>query len=135
MVAILDGTLQPVPGMRLAVELSIALLACGCVDAGERATTPRTPADQPFDDAVSARATGSIDDDFDDAVSHAPHIPPPAEHPPSRSLGYIGDQPIGELPDPPHRAPAWTRPFPCDWTGTCRLVPYEPPYVEVYSGP
>jgi hypothetical protein len=78
-----------------------------------------------------------IEDDFDDALSHSLHITPPGDHPPSRSLGYLGDQPIGVLPTPLHREPAWTRPFPCQWTSTCGqvpLVPYYPPYVEVYSG-
>lgn len=121
--------------MRLAVGLGLAFATCGCAG-GERATSPRTPTDARLDDPMPTRAS-PIDDDFDDAVSHELHITPPAERPPSRSLGYLGDQPIGELPTPPQHDPAWTRPFPCHWTNTCGLVPlqpYFPAYVEVYSG-
>jgi hypothetical protein len=131
----LDETLHHAGVMRLAVGLGIAFAACGCAD-GESATNPRTARDARFDDPMPTRAT-PIEDDFDDALSRSLHITPPAERPPSRSLGYLGDQPIGELPTPPHREPAWTRPFPCQWTNTCRQVPlqpYYPPYVEVYSG-
>jgi hypothetical protein len=123
--------------MRLAVGLGIAFAACGCADGGERATShPRTAADARLDEPMPTRAT-PIDDGFDEALSHDLHITPPAEHPPSRSLGFLGDRPIGEEPNPPHRDPSWTRPFPCHWTGTCGMVPlqpYFPPYVEVYSG-
>ena len=131
----LDETLHPASFMRLAVGLGIAFATCGCAH-GERATNPRTAVDARLDDPMPARAT-PIDDGFDDALAHTQHITPPAEHPPSRSLGYLGDQPIGELPTPRHHEPAWTRPFPCHWTGTCGFVPlqpYFPPYVEVYSG-
>ena len=114
--------------MRLAVGLGIAFAAWGCADGG-RATHPRSSADDP----MPTRAT-PVEDDFDEAVSLAQHITPPAEHPPSRSLGYLGAQPIGEVPNPPHHDPAWTRPFPCQWTRTCcPLQPYYPAYVEVYS--
>ena len=127
--------------MRLAVGLGIAFAACGCADGGERATNPRTARDvapvreMRFDDPMPTRAT-PVEDDFDEALARATRITPPAEHAPSRSLGYLGDEPIGVLPTPPHHEPAWTRPFPCHWTNTCcqlPLLPYYPPYVEVYS--
>ena len=90
-----DGRLQEAGSMRLAVGLGIAFAACGCADGG-RAISSRTPADDP----MPTRAA-PLDDEFDEAVSQTQHITPPAEHPPSRSLGYLGDQPIGELPSPP----------------------------------
>lgn len=108
--------------MRLAVGFGIAFAACGCADGGERATIPRTARDVRFDEPIPTLATQ--------------HLTPPAEPVPSRSLGYLGNEPIGVLPTPPHHEPAWTRPFPCRWTNSCYpvlLVPYYPPYVEVYS--
>src|ERR1019366_10119540 len=78
------GTCTPRGLMRLAVGLGIAFAACGCTDGG-RSTHPRSPADDP----MPTRAT-PVEDDFDEAVSLAQHITPPAEHPPSRSLGYLG---------------------------------------------
>jgi hypothetical protein len=120
--------------MRLAVTLGIAFAACGCAEGGERATTPRSPVAARCDDPMPTRASPIAEHD---ALAYELHITPPGEHPPSLSLGYIGDQPIGVLPTPPHREPAWTRPFPCDWTNTCWMAPvppYYPPYVEVYSG-
>jgi hypothetical protein len=47
----------------------------------------------------------------------------------SISLGYIGDNPVGTEPSPPYREPYWVRPFPCDWTNTCWMMPtpdYQP---------
>ncbi len=132
----MDGGLHTPRSMRLAVGLGLAFAACGCANGGERATNPRTARDARLHDPMPTRAT-PIEDDFDDAVARSQHITPPAEHAPSRSLGYIGDQPIGWLPTPPHREPAWTRPFPCHWTNTCRPVVFLPedlPCAEVHSG-
>ncbi|HEY3821037.1 MAG TPA: hypothetical protein VGL81_27925 [Polyangiaceae bacterium] len=122
--------------MRLAVGLGLAFAACGCAGGGERVNGPRTARDARLDDPMPTRAT-PVEDHFDQTMALFLRITPPAEHPPSRSLGYLGDQPIGTLPTPPHHEPAWTRPFPCQWTSSCLLIPlepYEPPYVEVYYG-
>jgi hypothetical protein len=109
--------------MRAVLGLALALAASGC--AAEMEAAPRTMCPPP-----------RVGDDFDDAFVYDEHLTP-AEPAPSRSLGYLGDRPIGVLPMPPHHEPAWTRPFPCDWTGTCRWPPpppYYPPLVEVYGG-
>jgi hypothetical protein len=84
---------------------------------------------------MPTRATPIVEQ-FDQFAYADPHITPPREHAPSLSLGFMGDQPIGVLPDPPHREPAWTRPFPCHWTRTCGMVPMMPfyPVSAVYSG-
>ena len=117
--------------MRLAVGLGIAFAACGCAG-GPRASHARAAVDDP----MPTRATPIVER-FQEVVSWDEHITPPAEHAPSRSLGFIGDQPIGVLPDPPHVEPAWTRPFPCHWTRTCGMVPLlpcYPAYVGAYPG-
>ena len=119
--------------MRLAVALGIALAASGCAERGELARAPRSPVAGRCDDPMPTRASPIEEHD---TLSYEQHITPPREHPPSISLGYMGDQPIGVLPTPPHREPEWTRPFPCDWTNTCwmvPLVPYEPPYGTATS--
>ena len=126
----MERALHRQPAMRVAVGLGFAFAACGCAEVG--GAIPRTSAEE----AMPSR-TAIVDDPFDEAFAEAQHITPPAEHAPSRSLGHLGDQPIGELTTPPHHDPAWTRPFPCHWTGTCGLVPIAPyavPYLEVHSG-
>jgi hypothetical protein len=125
--------------MRLAVGLGLAFAASGCVDGGEHAAHVRTARDARFDESVPATSYVGprVEDRFDEAASMTVRMTP-AERAPSRSLGYLGDEPIGRLPTPPHREPAdWARPFPCHWTSTCLMVPprpYYPPSVEVYPG-
>ena len=46
----------------------------------------------------------------------APQTQPPRRPATSISLGFIGDEPIGANGQTAHQEPAWTRPFPSEWT-------------------
>jgi hypothetical protein len=101
--------------MRNVVRLGVALAAVGC-GAGEPGLQPRTADDAhpcervsvPLEPAPAPMVTRSV------------------------SLGFIGDSRIGVLPTLPHYEPAWTRPFPCHWTGTCWAYP-PPGYAPQYT--
>jgi hypothetical protein len=87
--------------MRIVLSIGVAVTACACA---ESAVVPRSPVRDTFPQRFRA------------AQEAAPA--PPRAH--SVSLGFIGDAPIGLEPNPPYHLPWWERPFPCDWTNTCR---------------
>jgi hypothetical protein len=106
--------------MRLAFCTGLALAALGCV--AESQLEARTAADMEPPEASPARAP-DIDDRFDAVFASSEDRAPRPGHARSVSLGFIGDGPLGVEPNPPHEDPYWTRPFPCDWTATCRVPP------------
>lgn len=117
--------------MRFVLGIAFALATGGCATDLEPA--PCTP---PLPRGSVAAPAAAVGDDFDEAFVQDQPIAP-TEPARSRSLGYIGDQPIGVLPTPPHHEPDWTRPFPCHWTGTCFMAPvpqYIPPSWQIYPG-
>jgi hypothetical protein len=115
------------------VGLGIPLAIVGCGNA-ERDIAPRSPADAcPCEGATAGPSPADLADVPAQASAFVPPAPPPEPGVArSISLGFIGDSPIGVEPTPPHREPAWTRPFPCHWTDTCWAYPPPclAPYVE-----
>jgi hypothetical protein len=107
--------------MRSPIGLALALAVCGCADA-ESDIEPRTPVNAQLVDPTALRAPAIVDG-FPQVFAMAEENAPPPQHPRSISLGFIGDGALGTQPTPPHAEPYWTRPFPCDWTATCRFAP------------
>jgi hypothetical protein len=104
--------------MRLELTIGLMIASSGC---GSSRLEPRWPVDRfPKEFAASEQRR------------------PPTVEARSLSLGFIGDQPIGIEPTPPHHEPYWERPFPCHWTHTCWYrapVVYDAPYANVYAVP
>jgi hypothetical protein len=100
--------------MRLALGLSVAVLASACA---ESAPPPRVV----------------VRDTFPARFAAAQQTSPAPRRVRSVSLGFIGDGPVGTAPTSPFHLPYWERPFPCEWTNTCWLVP--PPPVCPCSAP
>jgi hypothetical protein len=82
----------------------------------------------------SIEARWPVVDRFPKAFAVSEERQPPPTKVQSISLGFIGDQPIGVEPTPPHREPYWERPFPYHWTRTCwcRGAVYVP-YADAYA--
>ncbi len=109
--------------LALAGTVTLALMSNACV---ESKLEPRSPdavvLAQPnaatlwISEAVPERAAG----DTFWSVAAPPRDPPPVLRPASISLGFIGDEPLGVNGTPRHFEPAWTRPFPREWTGSYR---------------
>jgi hypothetical protein len=121
--------------MRTVVGLGVAFAAVGC-NVGEAGPPSRTASDAVSSERVSASASlrdASVDDDLAESLARAQEPAPAPRITHSISLGFLGDSKIGVLPTPPHYEPAWTRPFPCDWTDTCWAYPppgYAPQYTQ-----
>jgi hypothetical protein len=106
--------------MRLALSLGVALACCACGE--ESRVRPRTPVNAQVVDATCVTAP-AIQDSFPQAFA-ASQVGDPyrVERPPHIDLGYIGDNPIGTQPNPPHVDPPWEQPFTLD-----RPYPYPCP--------
>ena len=98
--------------MRLALGLGVALVCCAC--SAESRVRPRTLVNASVVDPTCVAAP-AIQDSFPQAFAAATredayHV----ERPPHVDLGYIGDDPIGTEPNPPHVDPPWEQPFTLD---------------------
>jgi hypothetical protein len=101
----------------IAIGVAVTLAALGCADA-ESDLEPHTPVNAQLVDHTDVRAP-EIVDGFPHVFAIAQSRTPLPQRSRTVSLGFIGDAPLGTEPTPPHQEPAWTRPFPCHWTGTC----------------
>jgi hypothetical protein len=105
--------------MRIALSLGVALTTCACAG---HAIEPRS----------------AVRDTFPERFHAAQVAAPAAQGVQSRSLGFIGDAPIGLEPNPPYHLPWWERPFPCEWTNTCQILAprvYYAPCRVMWGGP
>ena len=107
--------------MREAVALGIAVVAWAC--GGESQVEPRTPVDAQVTEPTCVAAP-AIQDGFPASFAKSQLDEPyRVERRQSIDFGAIGDTPIGQDGPTAHHLAEWEKPFPCDWTNTCRVAP------------
>ena len=104
-------------GLMVVAGIPLALAGNACVDSQLEPRAPEAvllaqPGGGKLWVAESMPVAGAEDSFWKVAASQTQ----PPRRPTSISLGFIGDDPIGANGQTTHQEPAWTRPFPSEWT-------------------